>query len=164
MRWLWLLLAFSLSTACGNEVEGTPERASGVDIRAEDLVGCYSIRVAAWDPPLTRDVDFYRLPEIAELRLESSGLPGRRGDDRLLLPAMVTPVVLRGERALQPGSWTLQSPDSLMLLWTDGYTGVEMAAAVTTADSTVATAMVIHDDQRGPPPRSQVMLRSVPCG
>lgn len=120
-------------------------------------VGCYSLERTAWT--WTRaDMDSaqHLPPDRVELHEDSIGTV------RNTVYRRVTPSIQSYERAR--GQWFQDTPDSLFIAWSSGYTGVFLHLA-TGSDSLVGTMRAFTDHHLVDvhPPTAHVRLVPVPC-
>ena len=122
----------------------------------DPLVGCYSVELGKWNPPLRPGDHRYHVPPTHVHMTDSIGTEGRERGRQLLRPVMAHAV-------LQPVAyWDHVTPDSVSLRWTDGLAGVQLDLAAG-ADSLHGLATALSDAVGLRRPEAAAVLRRVPC-
>ena len=160
MRRRSALLPLSLAAAasCANDPDAAGREAFP-PLAQRHLAGCYEVAIGDWDPPVHIPADeiFHEAPATVLLSTRGIGTL-RRPEGHLHVEPATGP-----ERWPQPGSWAFEPPDSLLVIWTDGYTGIRLEMRALSHDSARGVATALTDNQVGPVSRAPVGLRRLPC-
>jgi len=121
------------------------------------VAGCYALTLGPWSPP-TPSGSANRDPEPAVFWLDTSrafvggGMYRVRSNSELLAS--------QGRNF--PPAWRLRKPDSLIMSWSTGFTGVDYAFGVR-GDSLIGTARAFTDVMSRPRPSASAVAIRVTC-
>lgn len=142
-----LVLAMSLGFGTGPLLAQSPTAAP------KDVVGCYSLTLEPWSPPLGGDGRYYVVPPI--VRLDTLAVEG--GGWRLQ-PNIAYP----HGRYLPPPRW-LVVRDSIQLVWSNGYQPTVVSLVRAARGSLRGQAVALSDVGGEPTPRARVTARRTAC-
>lgn len=134
----------------------------------EAATGCYAVRTAVWSRPLTSGERFlhappdtFRLYAVRGRDREGGGYAFEIGQT-LVRPRKPRPPWLKTED-LPSASWRRNGADSVVVTWTNGFTGARLAWAEH-GDSLTGRASWISDALGPEPhPSASVVVAPVPC-
>lgn len=123
----------------------------------DPLVGCYSLEIGPWDPPLHPGNAPSQIPPE---RIHLSDETGQGPLDRWR--TIVRPVLPYGDTP--SAYWERAGSDSVQVIWTNGFSGVQLHLRIG-SDSLHGTARMSSDKLGGlPDPQAEVVARRTPCG
>jgi hypothetical protein len=126
---------------------------------AARAAGCYQLTVGAWsEARQPNSIPAARRPP-EHFALDTARLAGPIPDRCAVRPAAL------GPRAPKVAAWAAVGADSAMVLWSDGFGGVELRVQVR-GDSLAGIARTFHDGHstgEPPDPTAPVTARRVPC-
>ena len=117
LRFLLLAVLLTLARSCGTS---TGSQNPAVPLTPESVQGCYELSIAKWSPDLGEDSVFATPPKRIIL-LGEKGSNHFESNGYLLRPAPgEEPSIHRS------AYWRLEGTDKLILVWTTGFSGVEV--------------------------------------
>src|SRR5215470_3609116 len=147
-----LVVVFVLARSCGTS---TDSRTPAVPLTPESVQGCYELSLAKWSPDLGEDSVFATPPKRINL-LGEKGSNYFESKGYLLRPAP-------GEQPSihRSAYWRLEGTDKLILVWTTGFSGVEVDLH-RQGDTLVGVAEPFWDfPRRGR--KSKAVAQRIPC-
>lgn len=120
------------------------ERQNRLDMGALNVVpgSCYDIAIAAWPDSFEVGADSMGFAPSPRVRLDSTWTT----TDSTARSIADLPGVMPGIHTM--ASWQRHAPDSVLMIWSTGYTGVGLHLGGT-ADTLTGTAVAFHDDRGG---------------
>jgi len=138
-------------------ITGAPARGQSSSVHAANLAGCYTLTRGAWSRPFG-DSTFHKMPPVVSLDSAAASPSG----GWQLRPDIPHPF---GRRFPGTPKWTLRG-DTVMLMWSDGFTPTRVALTRRTDGSLSGRAVALsdaHDEREPPPPDADVILRRTTC-
>lgn len=119
------------------------------------VTGCYVLELGPWQPQLAEaNAEFHTPPPQFRLRADTIDAIRSRAEP---------PIRHAHVRGFARAWWEPLPRDSVRIVWSDGFTGVEMHARFA-GDSLVGRVTARSDDVTpGPVPRAQAVARRTDC-
>lgn len=133
-----------------------PPSASGQQTVADPLVGCYTLELGSWDPPLQPGNARYQIPPDTFQLTDEVGVGPFESGSLLVRPRIPYG---RTPRAY----WEAVGPDSVRVIWTNGFAGVYLHLQ-RKEDALEGRAEAFTDVVGGaPPPETDVVVWRIEC-
>jgi hypothetical protein len=123
---------------------------------ADPLIGCYTLELGSWDPPLRPGNAIYQIPP-STFHLTGEVGAGRFGNGRFL----VRPLIPHGQTP--SAFWEAVGPDSVRVTWTNGFAGVSLRLQRKGEDLEGRATSVTDVLSGAPPPETDVEARRREC-
>ncbi len=141
---------------------GGTETSAQVAGTVDPVVGCYAVEVGEWRPAMREGDEEYQIPPDT-VRLGSEPLAGSPTERPWMT---VRPLIPEGPWGRSPVAyWSRNGPDSLRIVWSNGYVGVRMSLRIIDDGRLEGVAATFSDARREgvPFPSTGATLTPVEC-